>query len=241
MSLPLHLRNYKEKSKDETTRDFFNVPYLESLGILGESSGSKDAHGGGVGAVGSGVEGLQGMDINAVLSVEGKEEVYVSQSISMASDQWKPQRRNQRAHVRCRLGSCLCYRLSSASFLWTDGLVDVPCHCIQSEESRGESFSSWHRLRLSPGLMHVCRLNSRAGVFALSLATWHGMRIVRGYLSDALLQLTSTPQILQLTSLLPTAEHFSILLRDALKAQVGLLLALTPQTLTDDICNSSQP
>jgi hypothetical protein len=29
-------------------------------------------------------------------------------------------------------------------------------------------------------------------------------------------------QILQLTSLLPTAEHFSILLRDALKAQVSL-------------------
>lgn len=25
----------------------------------------------------------------------------------------------------------------------------------------------------------VLRLNSRAGVFALSLATWHGMRIVR--------------------------------------------------------------
>jgi hypothetical protein len=37
-----------------------------------------------------------------------------------------------------------------------------------------------------------------------------------------------TYQILQLTSLLPTAEHFSILLRDALKAQVGYKTDLCP-------------
>ena len=36
------------------------------------------------------------------------------------------------------------------------------------------------------------------------------------------------PQILQLTSLLPTAEHFSILLRDALKAQLSSMKQLKP-------------
>jgi hypothetical protein len=35
-------------------------------------------------------------------------------------------------------------------------------------------------------------------------------------------------QILQLTSLLPTAEHFSILLRDALKAQLSEMKLLKP-------------
>ena len=36
------------------------------------------------------------------------------------------------------------------------------------------------------------------------------------------------PQILQLTSLLPTAEHFSILLRDALKSQLTSMKSLKP-------------
>ena len=77
MSLPLHLRSYREKSKDEVNRDFFNVPTQESLPVPGDPpSAVKIRHkeGSGVGA------GMQGMDINAVLSVEGKEEVYVSQS-----------------------------------------------------------------------------------------------------------------------------------------------------------------
>lgn len=36
-------------------------------------------------------------------------------------------------------------------------------------------------------------------------------------------------QILQLTSLLPTAEHFSILLRDALKSQVSFNVLIKDQ------------
>jgi hypothetical protein len=75
MSLPLHLRSYREKSKDEVNRDLFNVPTQESLPVPGDPpSAVKIRHkeGSGVGA------GMQGMDINAVLSVEGKEEVYVS-------------------------------------------------------------------------------------------------------------------------------------------------------------------
>jgi len=75
MSLPLHLRSYREKSKDEVNRDFFNVPTQEQLPVPSDPpSAVKIRHkeGSGVGA------GMQGMDINAVLSVEGKEEVYVS-------------------------------------------------------------------------------------------------------------------------------------------------------------------
>ena len=77
MSLPMHLRNYKEKSKDEQSRDFFNVPTWDAVPTPNEEPvttkprGSKE---------GSSSGGLQGMDINAVLSVEGKEEVYVSGS-----------------------------------------------------------------------------------------------------------------------------------------------------------------
>ncbi|KAF8842349.1 TBC-domain-containing protein [Paxillus ammoniavirescens] len=49
----------------------------------------------------------------------------------------------------------------------------------------------------------VERLNARAGVYALSLSTWHGMKI-----------------IIQLTSLRPTADAFCAILREALKAEL---------------------
>jgi hypothetical protein len=74
----MHLRAYREKSRDESSRDFFNVPTLDAMPGPGEppsvtkirnvkevSEKEKD-------------KGQQGMEINAVLSVEGKEEVYVS-------------------------------------------------------------------------------------------------------------------------------------------------------------------
>lgn len=72
MSLPRHLRSYKEKSKDELARDFFNVPGQEAFPGRDESPTLAKAR------TRSDKEGLQGMDISAVLSVEGKEEVYVS-------------------------------------------------------------------------------------------------------------------------------------------------------------------
>jgi hypothetical protein len=69
----MHLRNYREKTGAELTRDFFNAPLPEQLPGPGEPpsvvkiGGKKD------------VDNERGsMDINAVLSVEGKEEVYVS-------------------------------------------------------------------------------------------------------------------------------------------------------------------
>ncbi|KAK8847460.1 hypothetical protein IAR55_005318 [Kwoniella newhampshirensis] len=163
MSLPMHLRSYREKSRDEQTRDFFNVPLQEALPgpsdppSVVKLRGVHHARGGGA--------ELQGMDINAVISVEGKEEVYAGR-LSL-------------------LPPFLCFiSLDRKSCRCT-----VPLYTIRRVE----------------------RLNSRAGVFALSLATWHGMRI-----------------ILQLTSLLPTAEHFAILLRDALKSQLAAMKQLKP-------------
>ncbi|KAI0032681.1 TBC-domain-containing protein [Vararia minispora EC-137] len=60
-------------------------------------------------------------------------------------------------------------------------------------------------------IRRVERLNARAGVYALSLSLWHGMKI-----------------IVQLTTLRPTADLFSALLRDALKLelQVGRMRAV---------------
>ncbi|KAK7687746.1 hypothetical protein QCA50_008964 [Cerrena zonata] len=52
-------------------------------------------------------------------------------------------------------------------------------------------------------IRRVERLNARAGIYALSLSLWHGMKIV-----------------VQLTSLRPTADLFCALLRDALKAEL---------------------
>ncbi|EGN95103.1 hypothetical protein SERLA73DRAFT_170974 [Serpula lacrymans var. lacrymans S7.3] len=52
-------------------------------------------------------------------------------------------------------------------------------------------------------IRRVERLNARAGIYALSLSTWHGMKI-----------------IVQLTSLRPTADAFCSLLREALKVEL---------------------
>ncbi|KAL1684148.1 rab-GTPase-TBC domain-containing protein [Schizophyllum commune] len=52
-------------------------------------------------------------------------------------------------------------------------------------------------------IRRVERLNARAGIYALSLTTWHGMKI-----------------IVQLTSLRPTADLFCALLRDSLKLEL---------------------
>ena len=72
MSLPMHLRSYREKDKDELARDFFNVALQDALPAPADPPSSLKVRGG------SSAKKLQGMDINAVLSVEGKEEVYVS-------------------------------------------------------------------------------------------------------------------------------------------------------------------
>lgn len=77
MSLPMHLRAYTEKTKDELNREFFNVPTPDQLPAPSEPPQVVKPARGTRTPVGS-AAGLQSMDINAVLSVEGKEEVYVS-------------------------------------------------------------------------------------------------------------------------------------------------------------------
>ena len=67
----MHLRSYREKDKDELARDFFNVPLQEAIPDTSDPPSVVKTR-----SI-SGGKGLQGMDINAVLSVEGKEEVYV--------------------------------------------------------------------------------------------------------------------------------------------------------------------
>ncbi|CAK9780962.1 TBC-domain-containing protein [Cutaneotrichosporon oleaginosum] len=161
MSLPMHLRAYTEKTKDEAARDFFSVPTPEQLPAPSAPPVVVKPARGKAGA--GSASGLQGMDINAVLSVEGKEDVYAGK-LSL-------------------LPPFLCFVSNDRRSC----RASLPLYTIRRVE----------------------RLNSRAGVFALSLATWHGMRI-----------------ILQLTSLLPTAEHFAILLRDALKSQLAEMKAL---------------
>jgi hypothetical protein len=84
MSLPLHLRSYKEKSKDELARDYYNIPTQDAFAPLKEGE-TQVLH-----KIRNRIDtgGLQGMDINAVLSVEGKEEVYVSRRASGLCDPW---------------------------------------------------------------------------------------------------------------------------------------------------------
>lgn len=91
MSLPLHLRTYQEPSKQDQSRLFFNVPTLESLlqGGTGEGKvpvlvkssqlqqGLKEKELLMQRQGGAEMNGWQEMEISAVLSVEGKDEVYV--------------------------------------------------------------------------------------------------------------------------------------------------------------------
>lgn len=88
MALPLHLRTYQEPSKQDQARLFFNVPTLESLlqggtgqgkvpvleksSQLQQGASEKEAL-----AMRGEASGWQEMEISAVLSVEGKDEVYV--------------------------------------------------------------------------------------------------------------------------------------------------------------------
>ncbi|KAK2463836.1 hypothetical protein APHAL10511_004141 [Amanita phalloides] len=70
------------------------------------------------------------------------------------------------------------------------------------------SFSSLDRKSLRctfplATIRRVERLNARAGIYALSISTWHGLRL-----------------IVQLTSLRPTADAFCAHLRDALKVEL---------------------
>ena len=85
MSLPMHLRAYREKSRDEVSRDFFNVPQLDALSAPGDPPAvvkTRARHDSNASREKEAEKGMQGMEINAVLSVEGKEEVYVLRTLA---------------------------------------------------------------------------------------------------------------------------------------------------------------
>lgn len=101
--LPLHLRTYTEPSKTEHARLLFNIPTLESLlaggvgadkvPVLVKRSGQgkqkgyeRDEKQQQQQGVVDTLQGYQEMEISAVLSVEGKDEVYVS-FLSLADDE----------------------------------------------------------------------------------------------------------------------------------------------------------
>jgi TBC1 domain family member 8/9 len=104
MSLPLHLRTYQEPTKEDLSRAFFNLPPIDALYPSSTTNGdgstglirlySQTGRGGaGAGAGGSSdqakvLSGITPMEVNAVLSVEGKDEVYVSKDrrVDVVSD-----------------------------------------------------------------------------------------------------------------------------------------------------------
>ncbi|UOH84190.1 hypothetical protein LQV05_000984 [Cryptococcus neoformans] len=119
MSLPMHLRSYREKSKDEYTRDFFNVPLQEQL--LGPSDPpsvvkirNHHAHNGNGPKAGE----MQGMEISAVLSVEGKEEVYEVMQIYNTAIHHSPGREVEfeSRRVRAVAGNMAWYEDSAEQF-----------------------------------------------------------------------------------------------------------------------------
>ena len=71
-------------------------------------------------------------------------------------------------------------------------------------------------------IRRVERLNARAGIYALSLSLHTGAKIVSRIhiVRTSTRILTSTSQVVQLTSLRPSADLFCSLLRDALKAEL---------------------
>ncbi|KAF7371116.1 hypothetical protein MSAN_00746700 [Mycena sanguinolenta] len=122
-------------------------------------------------------EEIEKMDINAVLSlgVQGEEDAYVSyRNIPQYSRPIYTDFRREKLYI-------MAPYLAFASLDRKSVRFTIPLSTIRRVE----------------------RLNARAGIYALSLSTWHGSKI-----------------IVQLTSLRPTADLFCSLLRDALKVEL---------------------
>jgi hypothetical protein len=111
MSLPLHLRTYQEPTKEDLARTFFNLPPIDALypptTVATSPSPSDDdnvpelrvpvlvkqytqssarsvsssANGKDGNPAAAALYSIQSMEVNAVLSVEGKDEVYVSSDV----------------------------------------------------------------------------------------------------------------------------------------------------------------
>lgn len=187
MSLPSHLRAHKDLTRDESTREFFNIPKGDDAG------------------------GQKGMEINAVLSVEG-EAVFVSlvsadlglelacrlgvgprsrrrqvlNSVRPAAGRGSPARSldlSPRSSTSWRRATGACVgqherRLTISPgnpFPWQAGRLYLlpPYLCFISLDRRSARFT----VPLFC-IRRVERLNSRAGIFALGIGLWHGLRLV---------------------------------------------------------------
>lgn len=157
MSLPHHLRAYKEDSKENATRTFFNINKADE-------------------------DGLKGMEINCVLSIEG-EAVHVSVPISSKRGREGRPTTSPAQHHSSPLGVTpviLTYQTSqlTVSYYLTAyqaGRLYLlpPFLCFLSLDRRSARFT----IPLFC-IRRVERLNSRAGVFALGVGLWHGLRVV---------------------------------------------------------------
>lgn len=155
MSLPLHLRAYQEPTRDDLTRLLFNVPPL--LWVMPQASPSYDPatdpklvkdprheqamkekmEMGGAGMM----SGTMGMEISAILSVEGKDEVYVRRSCYPARrlrDTCDPKANMTRASPGYfSLANYTSYPLFYASCRSINVPPDSPSRCTPSGGSNG--------------------------------------------------------------------------------------------------------
>ena len=130
--------------------------------------------------------------------------------------------------------SFIYYPLSSASCRSTNALHASPYRYTPSDVLRGKLHSMnrrmahWRLIQINFPL----RLNSRAGVFALSLATWHGLRIVSHSTSYFMPRISSDhPLSLDPSTHLPSPHRGTLLHPSPRRPQSSAIGDETPQTL----------
>jgi hypothetical protein len=144
---------------------------------------------GGVGMM----NGTMGMEISAILSVEGKDEVYVSQTyqglligiLTMLASVCTESKSSVR--VPSTVGQAtpspslplLHVARQTVRPVLPPSLYHPQGRTVRRYSGRRAFPGEENELMVDDAQWYACdRLNSRAGVFALSLATWHGLRIV---------------------------------------------------------------
>ncbi|KAI0332762.1 TBC-domain-containing protein [Cubamyces sp. BRFM 1775] len=183
-TISTHLRNFKEPTKDQLLHLFFALPPSVNPPVPGATSGTGPAAGGG-GSGGNGAAAAKGE--------KGEKSVGAAEA----------------ELERMEINAVLSLGIQGEEDSYAGKLYLFPPYL---------TFASLDRksVRFTIPLCtirRVERLNARAGIYALSLSVWHGMKIV-----------------VQLTSLRPTADLFCSLLRDALKVELqkGKMKAVKP-------------
>jgi hypothetical protein len=203
MSLPLHLRTYQEPTKEDLARTFFNLPPIDALypptSVASPSdndsvselrvpvlvkqytqssarSVSSSANGKDGNPAAAALYSIQSMEVNAVLSVEGKDEVYVSSDVdnqpyylATSSLTWslssRPHRSQDDSHS---------FRRSSPTSRSTRNQLGSAYRCTPSGGSRGLSCREFRDVHnRADKLMRVFRSTSQA-----ELSSWRVRAIV---------------------------------------------------------------